>query len=67
MDFTLIETFRWQPDGGFLRLDQHLRRLSRSADALGFRQPVDTMARLKALETGEIGRASCRERVSIDV
>ena len=53
MDFTLIETFRWQPDGGFLRLDQHLRRLSRSADALGFRQPVDTMARLKALETGD--------------
>ena len=38
MDFSLIETLRWQPDAGFLRLDQHLRRLSRSADALGFRQ-----------------------------
>ena len=39
MDFSLIETMRWEPGTGFLRLDQHLRRLSRSADALGFRQP----------------------------
>lgn len=38
-DFSLIETLRWEPDNGFLRLDQHLRRLVRSADALGFRQP----------------------------
>ncbi|THV21520.1 aminotransferase class IV family protein [Peteryoungia ipomoeae] len=46
MDFSLIETMRWQPDAGFLRLDQHLRRLSRSADALGFRQPQDVKNRL---------------------
>lgn len=38
-DFSLIETLRWEPGQGFLRLDQHLRRLTRSADALGFRQP----------------------------
>lgn len=47
MDFSLIETMRWQPDAGFLRLDQHLRRLSRSADALGFRQPQDAKGKLE--------------------
>jgi 4-amino-4-deoxychorismate lyase len=52
MDFSLIETMRWQPDAGFLRLDQHLRRLSRSADALGFRQPQDAKARLEKEVSG---------------
>jgi 4-amino-4-deoxychorismate lyase len=49
----LIETLRWEPEAGFLRLDQHLRRLSRSADALGFRQPVDAKDLLKAAVSGE--------------
>jgi len=31
----LIETFRWEPDSGFLRLDRHLARMARSAAALG--------------------------------
>lgn len=31
----LIETFRWEPDAGFLRLDRHLARMARSAAALG--------------------------------
>lgn len=54
MDFSLIETMRWEPGSGFLRVEQHLRRLSRSADALGFRQaPEDTLARLKAAVSGE--------------
>lgn len=49
MDFSLIETMRWEPGTGFLRLDQHMRRLSRSADALGFRQPpADTQKQLAA-------------------
>ncbi|MGL4198369.1 MAG: aminotransferase class IV family protein [Allorhizobium sp.] len=52
MDFSLIETMRWQPDAGFLRLDQHLRRLSRSADALGFRQPQDAKGRLEKEVSG---------------
>lgn len=47
MDFSLIETLRWEPDAGFLRLEQHMRRLSRSADALGFRLPVKPEAALK--------------------
>lgn len=53
MQFTLIETFQWRPDAGFVRLDQHLRRLSRSADALGFRQPLDALSLLEAVETGD--------------
>ncbi|HCL66451.1 MAG TPA: hypothetical protein DIC56_16765 [Rhizobium sp.] len=53
MDFSLIETIRWQPGEGFVRLDQHMRRLSRSADALGFRQPQNALAMLKELETGD--------------
>lgn len=52
MDFSLIETMLWQPDAGFLRLDQHLRRLARSADALGFRQPQDAKGRLEKEVTG---------------
>ncbi|MFN3831349.1 MAG: aminotransferase class IV family protein [Allorhizobium sp.] len=54
MDFSLIETLRWQPDAGFLRLDQHLRRLSRSADALGFRQPQDAKGKLQKEVSGDL-------------
>ncbi len=54
MDFSLIETLRWQPDAGFLRLDQHLRRLSRSADALGFRQPQDAKGKLEKEVSGDV-------------
>jgi 4-amino-4-deoxychorismate lyase len=53
MDFSLIETMRWTPGQGFLRLEQHLRRLSRSADALGFRQAKDVEAELNAAVNGE--------------
>ncbi len=33
--FGLIETLRWQPGTGFVRLDRHLARLAASAHALG--------------------------------
>ena len=36
MDFSLIETMRWEPDNGFVRLNLHLSRLKASAQALGF-------------------------------
>lgn len=54
MDFTLIETMRWEPETGFARLDQHLRRLSRSADALGFRQPVKAQDALNDVAKGNL-------------
>jgi 4-amino-4-deoxychorismate lyase len=60
MDFSLIETLRWQPDTGFLRLDQHMRRLARSADALGFRQPQDPKGKLQKEVSGS---ASLRVRL----
>ena len=41
-DFGLIETMRWEPATGFLRLERHLSRLSSSADALGL--PCDLAA-----------------------
>ena len=34
--FELIETLRWEPDTGFLRLDRHLQRLYASDAELGF-------------------------------
>lgn len=34
--FELIETLRWEPDEGFVRLDRHLKRLHASAATLGF-------------------------------
>ncbi|MBD9373493.1 aminotransferase class IV family protein [Rhizobium sp. ARZ01] len=34
MDISLIETLRWEPGDGFVRLDRHLARLQRSAEAL---------------------------------
>ena len=35
MDLSLIETLRWEPGTGFLRLERHLARLARSAAVLG--------------------------------
>jgi 4-amino-4-deoxychorismate lyase len=57
VDLTLMETLRWEPQTGFQRLEQHLRRLARSADALGFRQPVDAQ---KTLEKSVAGEAALR-------
>jgi 4-amino-4-deoxychorismate lyase len=34
--FELIETMRWEPAGGFVRLERHLARLYASATELGF-------------------------------
>lgn len=39
--FALIETLRWEPESGFLRLDRHLARLAASASALGFALEID--------------------------
>lgn len=53
-DLSLIETMRWEPGTGFLRIEQHIRRLHRSADALGFRAaPPDLMEQLEAAALGE--------------
>lgn len=63
MDFSLIETMRWEPGEGFLRLDQHMRRLSRSADALGFRQPQGA---IEALHEKAVGNDPLRIRLTMN-
>ena len=53
--FSLIETLRWQPDEGFIRLRLHLARLSRSARRVGFPGPMDVVAKLEAAVRDEQG------------
>ncbi|KQZ86965.1 hypothetical protein ASD64_05745 [Mesorhizobium sp. Root157] len=45
-NFDLIETLRWEPDTGFVRLERHLARLYSSAATLGF-----------ACEPSDVGQA----------
>lgn len=52
-DLTLRETLRWEPQTGFQRIDQHMRRLLRSADALGFRAPANAVQALEKTVGGE--------------
>jgi 4-amino-4-deoxychorismate lyase len=47
-DFSLIETLRYEPDDGFVRLRLHLARLGRSARRLGFAPPRDVVTALHA-------------------
>ncbi|WP_042119333.1 aminotransferase class IV family protein [Rhizobium etli] len=54
-DFSLIETLRWQPGEGFIRLRLHLARLFRSARRLGFPQPTDAQRKLEAAVAGAGG------------
>lgn len=55
----LIETLRWEPGEGFVRLDRHLQRLYASAHALGF--AADPQA------IGEALRECVGERVPLRV
>lgn len=51
--FELIETMRWEPQGGFLRGDRHLARLRASATALGFDgDPRDAIEKAKDIVAG---------------
>lgn len=41
--FSLLETIGWRPETGYGLLDRHLARLTRSANALGFRCDLETI------------------------
>jgi 4-amino-4-deoxychorismate lyase len=70
--FGLIETLRWQPGAGFVRLERHLARLAASAAALGFAwSEASGMEKLRqAVETaqgdGEIGPLRIRLELAAD-
>jgi 4-amino-4-deoxychorismate lyase len=51
-EFSLIETLRYDPDAGFIRLRLHLARLSRSAGRIGFPKPIDAAAKLRDAVAG---------------
>lgn len=60
----LIETFRFDPEGGFIRLDRHIARLAHSANTLGFRYDPVALDRLFAdLPRNE---GSLRVRLTLD-
>jgi len=50
----LIETMHFDPDEGILDIDQHLDRLTRSAEALGF--DFDRHAACNELQAATFGR-----------
>jgi 4-amino-4-deoxychorismate lyase len=63
-DFELIETLRWEPEGGFLRLHRHIARLEASARDLGF---VFDGAAVEAMLVEAIGGdAPLRVRLTLD-
>lgn len=57
--FELIETLRWEPGEGFVRLERHLQRLYASAYALGFAADPEAI--------GEVLRECKGERVPLRV
>lgn len=63
-DFSLIETLRYEPQTGFLRLRLHLARLQRSARRLGFPAPKDALTKLDAAVAG--ANAPLRVRLTFD-
>ena len=63
MDFTLIETLRWEPDVGFVRDGLHLDRMQASAAALGF--AFDRAAALARLEEAASGGGALRMRLEL--
>ena len=65
-DFGLIETLRWEPAAGFVRLDRHLARLKNSARALGFDFSRDeTVAALNGALHGQSGPAETQLRIRL--
>lgn len=63
-DFSLIETLRFDPDAGFVRLRLHLARLSRSARRVGFPEPAAAAAKLDEAVAG--ASRGLRVRLTLD-
>ncbi|NTF43212.1 aminotransferase class IV family protein [Rhizobium rhizogenes] len=63
-DFSLIETLRYEPEVGFIRLRLHLARLQRSARRLGFPAPKNALTKLEEAIAG--ASAPLRVRLTLD-
>ncbi|APG85824.1 aminotransferase, class IV [Sinorhizobium americanum CCGM7] len=63
-DFSLIETLRYEPEAGFVRLGLHLARLTRSARRLGFSRAAAAEARLR--EAVRDAEGALRVRLTLD-
>jgi 4-amino-4-deoxychorismate lyase len=63
-DFSLIETLRFEPETGFMRLRLHLARLTRSARRIGFAEPRHALDELNASVQGATG--ALRIRLTFD-
>lgn len=63
-DFSLIETLRYEPEAGFVRLRLHLARLRRSARRLEFAGAERAQAELQAAVQGATG--PLRVRLTLD-
>ncbi|MGY5801743.1 aminotransferase class IV family protein [Rhizobium sp. LEGMi12c] len=63
-DFSLIETLRYEPETGFVRLRLHLARLQRSARRLGFSAPKNVLGKLEQAVVG--AGAPLRVRLTLD-
>jgi 4-amino-4-deoxychorismate lyase len=61
--FELIETLRWEPEEGFVRLDRHLARLYASAHALGFAPDPEAIG--EALRECQGERVPLRARLTL--
>jgi len=65
--FELIETLRWEPTAGFVRLERHLARLYGSANELGFAyDPAKVGATLgNAVAATQSGQGALRMRLTL--
>ncbi|TCU15751.1 aminotransferase class IV family protein [Rhizobium sullae] len=63
-NFSLLETLRWEPETGFVRLRLHLARLTRSARRIGFPEPRHALDELNASVQGATG--ALRIRLTFD-
>jgi len=63
-NFSLIETLRFEPETGFVRLRLHLARLQRSARRLGFAAPKNVLGKLEEAVAG--AAAPLRVRLTLD-
>lgn len=64
-DFSLIETLRYEPEAGFIRLRLHLARLVRSARRLGISGADGAQAALLAAVKAGDGGAALRVRLKL--